>query len=184
MAGRAQSRKGPATKKATTPVAPTVSGKLKNVAGKMLEIQKEEETGLVALLKEIETITRNTMNMENEIRRQNLLKGTLDAERRGLQKELGSLARQNRIDENERKEAEKEHLKLLDQSAQLKSQLSSQEDGVRRLQKENSSLSVEIEKLQTTSDSLKADVERLTALREEYMKSIADFKRVREDLLP
>jgi chromosome segregation ATPase len=169
--------------RATTSAA-TVSGKLKDVAGKMLEIQKEEETELVALLKEIEAITRDTMNMENEIRRQNLLKGTLEAERRSLQKELDALARQNRIDGNKKKEADKERLKLLEQNADLKSHLASLEDDLRRLQKENSATSVEIEKLEASNEKLKADVERLSALRDEYMKSIAEFKKMREDLMP
>ncbi|NQT82096.1 hypothetical protein HQ563_03680 [bacterium] len=185
MASRTQSAGRTASgKDGITAATPTVSGKLKDVATKMLEIQKEEETELVALLKEIEAITRDTMNMENEIRRQNLLKGTLEAERRSLQKELAALARQNRIDENKKKEADKEHRRLLDQNTQLKSELSSLEDDAKRFQKENSTMSAEVEKLQTTNDKLKADVERLTALREEYLSSIADFKRMREDLLP
>lgn len=182
--GTRTSRRKVSTRRRTPSPPPTVAGKLKDVAGKMLEIRKEEETELVALLKEIEAITRDTTNIENEIRRQNTLKGTIEAERRSLGKELDSLARQNRIDENKRNQAEKERQKLLDQNAQLKSQLASLEDDVRKLQKENSSLSLEIERLQANNERLKADVERLTALREEYMKSIAEFKEMREELLP
>jgi chromosome segregation ATPase len=185
MAARTTSARGSASRKGkTVTAAPTVSGKLKEVSGKMLDIQKEEETELVALLKEIEAITRDTMNMENEIRRQNLLRGNLEAGRRNLQKELEGLGRQNRIDENKKNEAEKQRIKLLDQNAKLKSEVSSLQDDVARLQKENSALSVEIEKLSTAKGDLKSDVERLTALRDEYMKSIAEFKRLREDLLP
>ncbi len=162
----------------------TVATKLKGVTEKMLEIQKEEETELVSLLKEIEAITRDTMNIENEIRRQNLLKGTLEAEQKALQKELQQLERQNRADDNERKAAEKERQKLFDQNVQVRSELELLENDVKRLRTENSSLSSEAEGLQATSNKLKADVDRLTALREEYLKSIAKFKEVREELLP
>jgi chromosome segregation ATPase len=162
----------------------TVAGKLKDVTGKMLEIQKEEETQLVALLKEVEAITRNTTNIENEIRRQNLLKGTLEAEQKALQKELQEIERQNRADDNKRKATEKERQKLFDQNTEMMSQLASLESDVKRLQEQNSSLSVDIEKLRATNGKLKADVERLTALREEYLKSIAEFKEMRDELLP
>lgn len=185
MTNKTRGARGTAAKRQRISAPPGgVAGKVKDVTGKMLEIQKEEETELVSLLKEIEAITRDTMNIENEIRRQNLLKGTLEADRRILRKELQELARQNRVDESERKEAEKERQKLFDQNTELKSELAALEDDVKRFQKENSALSVEVEKLQATNDKLKADVERLTALREEYMKSISEFKEVREELLP
>ena len=185
MTNKTRGARGTAAKKERiSGASATVAGKVKDVTGKMLEIQKEEETELVNLLKEIEAITRDTMNVENEIRRQNLLKGTLEADRRTLRKELQELARQNRADESERKEADKERQELLEQNTRMKSELAALESDVKRLQKENSALSVEIEKLQATNGKLKADVERLTALREEYMKSISEFKEVRDELLP
>lgn len=185
MANKAQVASGKATRKLQPSSGQTpIASKLKDVTEKMLEIQKEEETELVGLLKEMEAITRDTMNMENEIRRQNLLKGTLDAEQRALQKELLELTRQNRSDENKVKSAEKDRQKLFDQNVQLKSQLTSLESDVKRLEKENASLSLDIEKLQATNGKLKADVERLTALREEYLKSISEFKQMRDELLP
>jgi chromosome segregation ATPase len=185
MVGRSQRTKRAATGRARVPAAPpTVAEKLKEVADKMVEIRKEEETELVSLLKKIEEITRDTMNIENEIRRQNLLKGTLDGERRTLQKEVQNLTRENRTNANTKKEAEKEREKLLEENAELKSQLSSLDEDARKFQKENSSLALEVEKLQANNERLKADVERLTALREEYMKSISEFKQLREDLLP
>ncbi len=185
MMDKAQAASGKATRRLQPSAAQTpIAGKLKDVTGKMLEIQKEEETELVGLLKEIEAITRDTMNMENEIRRQNLLKGTLEGGQKALQKELLDLTRQNRSDENKVKAAEKERQKLFDQNAQLKSQLASLESDVKRFEKENSALSLDIEKLQATNGKLKADVERLTALREEYLKSIAEFKQMRDELLP
>jgi chromosome segregation ATPase len=161
-----------------------LAAKVKDAASKMAEIRKEEETQLVTLLKEIEAITRDTMNIENEIRTQNLLKGTFEAERRTLQKELEALTRQNNLDDKKRNELEKEHEKLLGKNTQLKSQLGSLEGDLARLQKENSALSLEVEKLQSTNQRLRADVERLTALREEYLKSIAEFKETRDQLLP
>lgn len=185
MAVKTQRARRTVTRKAKASAPPEgVVTKLREASGKMLEIQKEEETALLGLLKEIEAITRNTINMESEIRRQSLLKGTLEAERRSLQKELQELARQNRVTDNERKQAEKERQKLLEQNAQLKSQLSSLDSDVKSLQKENSALSVEFQRLQATSEKLKADVQRLTELRQEYLKSISEFKDMREGLLP
>jgi len=162
----------------------SVVAKLKDAAAKMREIQKEEETQLVGLLKELEALTRDTVNIEGEIRRQNLLKGTLNAEARARQKELQELLRQNRSLENSRKETEKEHRRLSDENASLKAELASLEDHLKALQKENSAISPEVEKLKSTNDRLKADVQRLVALREEYLKSIAEFKKMRDELLP
>jgi len=185
MAKRAKRAKTAVPRKAKMPPPPGgAAGKLKDVTGKMLEVRKEQETGLLALLREIEEITRDTMNIENEIRRQNLLKGTLGAGQRSLQKELQDLARQNRADENRKKEAEKERQKLLEQGAALKSQVTSLEDDIRKLERENSAMAVEVEKLQAAKEKLKADVERLSALREEYLKNIAEIKQSRDELLP
>lgn len=185
MVHKAQVSSSKAAKRFQPPAGQApIATKLKDVTGKMLEIQKEEETELIGLLKEIEGITRDTMNMENEIRRQNLLKGTLDAEQKALQKELLDLTRQNRTDENKVKSAEKDRQRLFDQNVLLKSQLASLESDVKRFEKENAALSLDIEKLQATNSKLKADVERLAALREEYLKSISEFKQMRDELLP
>jgi chromosome segregation ATPase len=185
MAVKTQRARRTVTRKPKASAQPEgVVTKLREVSAKMLEIQKEEEAALVALLKEIEAITRDTMNVENEIRRQSLLKGTFEGERRSLRKELQDLARQNRVSDNERKQAEQERQELVEQNSRLKSQLSSLESDVKSLQKENTALSVELERLQSTNDKLKTDVQRLSELRQEYLKSISEFKEVREGLLP
>jgi chromosome segregation ATPase len=185
MAKRRQAPKRLVVRKASLAVGTaSVVAKIKDAADKMREIQKEEEAQLVSLLKELEAITRDTMNIENETRRQNLLKATLEAEARTRRKELQDLTRQNRSLENSRKEAEKEHRKLSDENARLRAELASLENEVRGLQKEYSDASLEIEKLKATNERLKADAERLTALRREYLKSIGEFKKTRDELLP
>ncbi len=162
----------------------SVMAKVEELNRKLDKIQKDEESALVSLLKETEAMTRSMMNSEMEIRRQKLLKQGMEESKALLDSELGRIEQLNQKLLQQKENAEKKHKKLIDANERLNQNLSNLEKETLKLKKDNADLSNAVQKAETQNDTLREDIERLGKLKEEYMKSVAKFRRLRDDLIP
>ena len=85
-----------------------ILAKAQQVNSKLIDLQREEEDALVALLKENEAITRNTVGVEMEIKRQKLMTKELSEDRSSLEKELKILDSENSKLLKEKKELDRD----------------------------------------------------------------------------
>jgi len=142
-----------------------------------------EDEWRLNLLKENETLSRETVDTEVDIRRlldeQARLKDSVDS----LAKEQAKLGDQVKDLSGKVSAAEKERDLAKARNADLKEDLEAFEKAIHELTSENASLEKEVKKLGAQRDKLDEDVKRLRKLHEEYVKTIAKFKEEKDDLL-
>ena len=158
--------------------------KIKEAKSKISEVYTDEEIALVKLLKDTEDLTRSTVGIEMEIRRQRLVQKDLFANRKVLAEELDSLEKESATLINRHKEIEKQHKKLADQKESVQEAIDGFAKENAELGREGKSLADDVKKLEAKNGKLREDIEKLHRLKEEYMRSIAKFKELREELIP
>ncbi len=165
-------------------VRPLVLAKAEEINTKLASLQREEEDALVALLQENEAITRNTVGVEMEIKRQKLMTKELTEARVVLERGLRALTSENGKIQKGKKELERDVKSLEAENSKLGTDIASLSKNNSELESQNKLMKAEKEKHEATSDRLREDVARLRKLKEDYLKSIAKFKEMREDLIP
>jgi chromosome segregation ATPase len=161
-----------------------VTEKIVDVRNKMAGIYADEDTLLMKLLKETENLTRSTLNIEFEIKRQRTLQADLSGNNRQLAKELEVLDNENAALVEDQKEIEKEYKKLKAKNESVKADIDHLSGEKKDLDREATKLQRDVSNLETKNAKMSDDVERLQALKEDYMKSIAKFKEMRDELIP
>ena len=161
-----------------------VAEKIIDVRSKISEVYTGEEASLIRILKETEEFTRNIVSIEMEIKRQRLLQNDLFENKKKFVGELKLLDTENTQLANEYKEIEKEHKEARDQNQRSKNDIDDLGDEISQLESERKELDNNINKMNAKNTKLRDDVERLQKLKEEYLKSIAKFKEIREELIP
>jgi chromosome segregation ATPase len=142
-----------------------------------------EDEWRLNLLKENETLSRETVDTEVDIRRLLDEQARLKESVEDLSKEQAKLGDQVKDLSGKVNGAEKERDLAKAKNADLKEDLEALEKTIHELTSENASLEKETKKLGTQRDKLDEDVKRLRKLREEYAKTIAKFKEEKDDLL-
>jgi len=186
-----QTKAGKATARAAAPKQAEDAGAVEGVRERILDVRNtmadinaDEDKLLMKLLEETENLTRSTLNIEFEIKRQQTLQRDLSQNNKRLAKELEALDAENATLLENQKEIEREHKKLLTKNQRIKSDIDSLSREKTNLDKEISKLESDVSDLEAKNSKLSDDVERLQALKEEYMKSIAKFKEMRDELIP
>ena len=191
MSMAVQTRSGKATARSAAPKQAEDAVPLDNVTEKIVDVRNnmagiyaDEDSILMKLLKETENLTRSTLNIEFEIKRQRMLQRDLSGNNRQLAKELEVLDSGNAALEEDRKEIEKEYKKLKAKNESIKANIDNLSRERQELDRETTKLQKEVSNLETKNAKMSEDVERLQALKEDYMKSIAKFKEMRDELIP
>ena len=182
--GKATARSAATKQAQDTAPMDDVTEKILDVRNKISGIYADEDTMLMKLLKETENLTRSTLNVEFEIKRQRTLQRDLSENHRQLAKELEVLDSGNATLLEDQKAIEKEHKKLKTKSERSRAEIESLNRESQDLDREISKLQKETANLENKNSKMSEDVERLQSLKEDYMKSIAKFKEMRDELIP
>jgi chromosome segregation ATPase len=164
-----------------SPAGSRLSEKVIVTNQRLLEIQREEEDALLELLRENETLSRDTVLVEMEIRRLKQLREQIDGDRADYEREIRRLSAEREKMETARRDNELELQRLREGLATLKSEVASAMRQREELLRAHGELQNEIDRLHDQNERLGQDIDRLRDLKAEYLKSIAKYRESHSD---
>ena len=159
-----------------SPAGSRLSEKVIVTNQRLLEIQREEEEALLELLRENETLSRDTVLIEMEIRRLKRVREQIDEDRTGHEREVRRLNAERDKMQAAKRDNELELQRLREGLGTLKSEVASAMRQREELLRAHGELQNEIDRLHDQNERLGQDIDRLRELKAEYLKSIAKYK--------